>query len=85
MNETELRNLILTKTLDELAQIPLTEYDWKRISDMAASMAVWFGVLSHYAEWRGGAACGDHGHEKALAEAHKRRKALRKAVGYSYP
>lgn len=38
--------------------------------------------LAEYADWRGGAGCGDHGEVKATKKAEARLKKVRKALGY---
>ena len=41
--------------------------------------------LGAYLSMRGGAWCGDHGHEQALSHAQTKLRKIRKAMGYSYP
>lgn len=59
--------------------------DMSEISDYLTAKSVLLAELSEYIDRRGGAGCGDDGHEKALEKAQKERKKIRKALGYSYP
>ena len=54
-------------------------------SDALSSIGVLAGCLSVYLGHRGAYGCGDSGHKKALVKAMAKRRALRKAHGYSYP
>lgn len=49
-----------------------------RIAQAAARM-------SAYLTMRGAAGCGDHGHVAAVKHSNKRIRAVRKALGYTYP
>lgn len=74
----------------EMLLIPRNEWKYTNIakqeaSDYLAFISVEAGVLSYYLGYRGAFGCGDSGHEDALAKAEKKRKALRKAMGFSYP
>jgi len=55
------------------------------LSDYACTLALMSAELSEYLGYRGGFGCGDHGHEAALKAFEKKRKRIRKALGYSYP
>lgn len=59
--------------------------DLQDSSDALSSIGVLAGCLSVYLGYRGAYGCGDSGHEKALVKAMAKRKAFRKAHGYSYP
>ena len=48
-------------------------------------MSVQLGTVAHYLGLRGAFGLGDSGHDEAMKKAMKRKKALRKANGYSYP
>ena len=63
------------------------EYDIsiQELSDYACSLSVIAAELSEYLGYRGGYGVGDHGHDAALLKADKKRKKIRKALGYSYP
>lgn len=87
---------IITETTTRLAGCSFT--DWEKlvpalpegvtiqdIDTNATAQAVQFATLAAYAAYRGGAGCGDHGHEAAMKAAHKAEKRIRKALGYSYP
>lgn len=70
------------KYFDELKP---EERDVQGLANLASLLCTISGELSEYLEWRGAAGCGDHGHDEALAKAQKRRKKIRKALGYTYP
>lgn len=53
-----------------------------READALAQDAAW---LSAYLDQRGAAGCGDNGHEEAVKYADKRKKQIRKVLGYTYP
>ena len=59
--------------------------DIQSLSDHASNLSVIAAELSEYFDYRGAAGCGDHGHDAALAKAQKRRKKVRKALGYTCP
>lgn len=42
-------------------------------------------MLSGYLEMRYGSGCGDQGHDDAVKESNRRLKAVRKALGFTYP
>lgn len=63
----------------------LTSGDLSEISDYLTAKSVLLAELAGYVDRRGGAGCGDDGHEEALKKAQKDRKKIRKAIGYSYP
>ncbi len=62
-----------------------TSSELLELSDMLTSRAVLFAELAKYLDYRGGAGLGDSGHEIAMKKAQKRRRKVRKALGYSYP
>lgn len=59
--------------------------DASSIDDYACSLSVIAAEISAYACMRGGNGCGDHGHDAAMKAVEKKRKRVRKALGYSYP
>ena len=61
------------------------EKDVQGLASHASQLSALAGELSEYLEYRGAAGCGDHGHDEALAKAQKRRKKVRRALGYTYP
>ena len=70
---------------NHLERLNLNSRDIQELASEASSLCAITGELSEYFEWRGAAGCGDHGHDDALKKAQKRRKKVRKALGYSYP
>lgn len=69
-------------TRDSINAYAVTLQDAER---EATGLAVIAGELAAYLSARGAGIGGDKGHDKALAYAEKRRKALRKVLGFTYP
>ena len=59
--------------------------DLSEISDFLISQAIFLVELAEYIDYRGGAGCGDHGHEEAIKKAETKKKRVCKALGYSCP
>lgn len=84
-----------TTRTDILANLPVTEWDAAfsllppnaqgEIDRAAGDAAVRYAMLCTYAMYRGGAGCGDHGHDEALKRARRIRRRLRRVLGYTYP
>jgi hypothetical protein len=72
----------ITKMLEDKG---ISSSDLSEISDTLTMRATLFAELATYLDNRGGAGCGDSGHEKAYAKAQKKRVVVRKALGYTYP
>jgi hypothetical protein len=64
-------------------QIPISQQ--QEVASLATSVAILCAQADEYANFRGVAGCGDHGHDKAIKEANKKAKKIRKAIGFSYP
>lgn len=84
--------------IDKILIMPINE--WERAVDMlieaddvnlvtAESMmsylSVTAGEFACYLGYRGAYGTGDHGHQRALEQAEKRRKVMRKANGFTCP
>lgn len=63
----------------------MNPHEIQELEDAASSLAQIAAELGFYLMMRGAAGAGDHGHDKAFEYARKRLKAVRKALGYSYP
>lgn len=63
----------------------LDHVELQEIEVRASAHSVILAEISEYAGYRGAYGCGDHGHEKAVEAAKKKRKKVRKAIGYTYP
>jgi len=63
----------------------LSDTDKQNAEDKASSLSVAFAEISEYLGYRGAYGMGDHGHLDALKACDKKRKRVRKAIGYSYP
>lgn len=57
----------------------------QRAQRFADGLAENAGALQGYLDARGCAGCGDHGHDAAMEQGAKRRKQVRKALGYTHP
>jgi hypothetical protein len=97
MTDAELKSIIFTlvsqgtndwndQIIDEVNNEQLySSGELKELSKQASYLSEQLAVISEYLDWRGGGGCGDHGHDDALKKAEKRRKKVRKALGYTYP
>lgn len=63
----------------------LGDNSYQVATDFLSNLSFEAAALSEYLGYRGSYGCGDHGHEEALGEAKKKRKKVRKALGYVYP
>lgn len=63
----------------------IPESDRQDLSDIASNASAYLAGLSEYLGYRGGYGFGDHGHNKAINAMTKRRRKVRKALGYTYP
>lgn len=61
----------LALPLEEMANLSLSDEEWRRLGGVALQMARHLAAVASYADWRGGAGCGDHGHDKAAKAALK--------------
>lgn len=89
---------VLQETLLKILSVPISDWDkttemlkgigdrdYQHAESALSALSVRAGELAYYLGYRGAFGTGDHGHEGAFRAAEKRRKALRKANGYSYP
>lgn len=63
----------------------ITNVNLSAVEDQATNAAQLYAEIAVYIGMRGAWGRGDSGHEAALTEVQKRRKSIRKALGYSYP
>lgn len=63
----------------------LDESSIAQIEKTASSLSVLCAEIAEYTGQRGGYGCFDSGHEKALREAQKIRKRIRRGLGYLKP
>lgn len=84
--EVELFKLLMTSTsqtfFDNLGDFGIDVQQAERWLSQIASTA---GDRAAYLMKRGAAGCGDSGHDDAIKYAGLRLKAVRKALGYTYP
>jgi hypothetical protein len=73
--------------LNQLGQrVPnLSEEDCTEIANECETLLQRLAFVGAYTAARGGNGCGDCGHESAIKQARKRVKAVRKALGFTYP
>jgi len=64
---------------------PLNARQAEILERQADVLCIVLAELSTYLTERKTSGCGDAGHDKALGEAIKTRKKIRKALGYAYP
>jgi len=63
----------------------MNSHEIQELEDAASQLSQIAAELGFYLMMRGAAGTGDHGNDKAFEYARKRLKAVRRAIGYSYP
>jgi len=61
----------------------LSDQEKSRAGYEADGLAATLAEVGEYLDWRGVAGRGDHGHDRAIKEAEKRNRKVRRAMGYN--
>jgi len=73
----------VTNVIQNAAKYPRENFSHEVLSLETRALALI--EIAAYLDARGGDGTGDHGHEEAMKQARKAVKAVRKALGYTYP
>lgn len=73
-----------TNQLEEEAA-KLKSSHWQELEQKATALACRLFFIAEYADRRGAAGCGDHGHYEAVSKANRKYKKARKLAGFSIP